>query len=293
MLKRNLIPINYNTPEWAYLLGYLWGDGHISKTRPVTVLGIVQTDYDTIAPIVASLSNNTARVYYPQKRKATWAQSVAIHFCSRDFHTQLTALGYQLKPDQSHVLKRLSPAVHPLFWRGYFDADGTLRTKPHGSEVSICSGYDESWTSVVQMLKQIGASKWRIHQEVTPKGHRCSKIHVERQIDIVLLLQYLYSDRLDLGLTRKQLKANEICASIRESALTSICLRAQKSVNKYRSLITLNGKRQYISGNTTQDLHLNAWALHKKHNTAPFQLLNALGVGENDIIVYTSTGQSD
>lgn len=289
MATPNIITIDYNSPEWAYILGYLWGDGHVTKRKGAIILGIRETDYLQISDIMMKVSNGRVRVYHRKRQKASWTPVVAAHICSTTLWHQMMALDYRAKTDQSLVLAKLSPSLHRLFWRGYLDADGMLRVKDHGAEVSFSSCHDETWDAVAAMLSALGVSKWRIERTIRSNGHKHSKLFIEREMDIVRVLMYLFDGQSQLGLSRKRDKAIEIIESIRAHAISYICIRMQRSGNRFRSLCGASGRRQYVSGATPEELHRKVWALHREHNTKQYQLLAMLGMTEDHVIGYTSS----
>lgn len=295
MSLSNPIVIDYNCPHWAYILGYLWGDGHVPKRRGAIILGIKETDYVIIADSINRISNGRACVYLRKRGQPQWSQCVAIHLSSVVLWDQLSALGYRDKINQTAVLTNLNPTLHSLFWRGYFDADGTLRLKEHGAEVSFCSCYDETWDAVTAWFTQLNLSKWRIERVISKQGHRYSKIHIERELDLAILLKYLYSPGVgeDLGLPRKQTKAQDILAAIHTHALSRIRIRMQRSCFRYRSISKIDGIARYVSGSTPNELHRNVLAMHRARNSTVFRTLKVLGLSEKDIINDTTDETKD
>ncbi len=216
---------NLTKPEFAYFLGFLWGDGHIRKNynakntsfSTLIQLAIQKEDGLEIASIFKNLDFVKIHERTPKNRKTV----LFYHIFSREIYEWLDSFGYSAKSWESpkKLLKKIPDHLKPLWYRGLIDADGSfnfrrqslgkLKNKPYMSCcLSIFSGIEQDWTYMENLYKELDI-KYNIEKRIRKisknKTHHSSQINISKRKDILRFCQYIYKNRETdkIGLERK------------------------------------------------------------------------------------------
>ena len=117
-------------------------------------------------------------------------------FLLLDFHKKSHIGPYKL-------LKKIPKNKQYLFYRGYVDGDGCFYITDKAKQFSIGSTYDQDWSHVETLFKSLKIKKYKIQKNISKLGHKDSRIRISNVDDLTKLVNYLYQDRLDIGLKRK------------------------------------------------------------------------------------------
>jgi hypothetical protein len=203
------------TPMTAYLLGYLWADGHLydyGRNRRITI-SVVENDGIYLLPLFEKTGIWRT---YRHERKTCGPNSkpqLQIYIQDKQLFEWLKDCGYKKKSGKSPnlILNHIPENIHHYFWRGYIDGDGCFYVRPNGKspEFSISSTYNQDWASAKLLCKYLG-----IHYTIRKRIHKLGRgscFIILRRNDIRKLGQYLYKD-FDgiIGLTRKYDKYQKI-----------------------------------------------------------------------------------
>lgn len=210
------------TPESAYLLGFLWGDGYlyhksyVEKRRMKKGISSYQKnsyhvkvecsedDLSSLIPIFEKSGKWTSC----KRQRANRKPQLCLSTCNRGLYDFLRAHNYKIKSGASpEILKIIPEELTHYWWRGYFDADGYIyRIKNNGSgrskQVSISSVYDQDWTETSNLLDKLGV-KYSIRRAIQSEKSRYSEVRFTSNKSTEIFLDYIYSGE-DFGLLRKK-----------------------------------------------------------------------------------------
>lgn len=201
-------PLPISCPYTAYLLGFLWGDGHLRKSSEWNSYSLScelgKADFDELTPLFMSLHqwNLLERERYDKVYCRFYTST------PREMCIALGELGY-LDKHQSHakVLAAITPEHHRLFVLGLFDADGNIyETQGRNGHPCICSHGDQDWSEMQNLLTVAGIGSTVKRRVDKKRGSRFSHLDMDSVANACRLYRYLYVGTPEgLGLTRKRL----------------------------------------------------------------------------------------
>ncbi len=206
---------NITTPEVAYFLGYFWADGYINykmnKTSNcyIVAMEIITEDMQDIWPHLHKIG----KWHTSKRQRKDWKPISMMGTNSKDLYEFLEQNGYKSKSNEGpdKILAKIPENLKACWWRGYFDGDGSLsfgdRLGDKWKSLQFSSTYNYDWTYILTYLKNLGISNPRVRQEISKKGHKCSKLSLYRTKDIKIFTEYLL--RSHIGLSRKTNKIKD------------------------------------------------------------------------------------
>lgn len=188
-----------NTPEAAYLLGYLWADGHLDTSTNTLILDCVSEDIDAIEGAFDATGGWLKRRLARKGKRPTRVISTVNGRLSAFLQRHGFAAKSERSPDS--LLDLIPRHLQPLFWRGYFDGDGCLSGS---TALSVAGSYDQDWTAWERLLGELNV-RYRVvrrHQTATSSS---SCVVISGQANMRTLLAHLYQSYPEdrLGLPRK------------------------------------------------------------------------------------------
>jgi len=216
-LKKILnIPIENikDSPNFLYVLGYIWGDGHIynggiSKTNSVS-LEIVKEDGLDICDKMNSVINWNISYRKRTNRK----EQMCFTINNRIFIEYLVSLNFNKKSfDYPSFIDDISYEMKRYFYLGLSDADGCFYfRKSSCCQYSISSTIDQDWKHIIDIFEYL-CIKYNIKkvESIKKNGNidRHSVVVISNKKDVIKFGDYLYSDSF-IGLNRKYNKYIEI-----------------------------------------------------------------------------------
>lgn len=213
-INYNEIP-NYNfqkidSPEKAYVLGFLLADGYINKKNQIEITVSIN-DKEVIEFISKVLNSNIKENYKFDKKSRTFPN------CStkRVIKDILKFTGGRLKTERHYP--RVKKDLERYLLLGFFDADGCItwgRRKDRNriwQKISFTSSYS-LLEGVQQHLFNIG-----ITTKLRPKSkENCYVIEFANKKDVLKFLDYIYPNNNFIILQRKYLKANALRLELEE-----------------------------------------------------------------------------
>lgn len=195
--------INPNSPYAAYILGIIWGDGHVSRKKCVTVLAMAASDITDIEWVFDSVGVWAKNNHTPKIKK--WKQKTILSIYDKQLAQFLTDNDYYAKSfvSPNKILKIIPEKFHNYFWRGLFDADGNISYRHNASKIS--STYEQDWAALVQLCNFLKISHFKIRRHVNHKNHKSSEFYIGRYHETITFLNYIYKGKnVDkIGLQRK------------------------------------------------------------------------------------------
>lgn len=192
-------------PKVAYLLGLLWGDGHLfnNRTRGVVIESVSEdmNEFEPLFDLTGKWSKST-RTRKGKKKTYTILRAVNL-----SLFNYLSSYDYQEKSFKTAtIINVLNDDIKKYWWRGYFDADGCMYINPKRKTFQLCfaSTYAQDWSFVESKFRELDC-KYSIVRRIKPDGTKYSTITISRRKDCLIFLNYIYDGEL-FGLTRKYKK---------------------------------------------------------------------------------------
>lgn len=193
--------------HFAYLLGFLWSDGHLKKNEDSLTLEIVKKDLDIIRPCLESTGHWIFR--RPRTRLGRQETQTAYNG-DRPFIQFLRLHDFEEKSraSPSKIIKFLKPHLLREFLCGYLDGDGSISfTKPSSGfcafSVSFWSGYHQDWSWLETICHSEGFH-YHLGKRTRPTG-QSSSLTLNGKF-AKTFLDFIYSANYPFSLTRKRSK---------------------------------------------------------------------------------------
>ena len=193
--------INVQTPESAYVLGYMWADGHVKSKHPYYTVTISTTppDSNDVHKIIKKTGN--WNVYqYKHKDNPQWKDSVQMITNNYPLVEFLLKNDYGTKSEASadKILSMIPEHLKHYWFRGLFDGDGYLylNTILHQYQLGIASSFDQDWSFMEMLLKFINV-KYSIKKYISKKHHRSSCLRITSKQGCIIFLNYIYKNSKD------------------------------------------------------------------------------------------------
>jgi intein/homing endonuclease len=204
--------VDLSRPETCYLLGLIWADGCLVKSRENGVpkyrnvaLAMVKEDLDGISWVfdkIGKMSKTHVDPSNPRWKKVTrytiHSTKLAKKLIEYDFHIKSQA-------SPSKIMRDMPKDNVHHFLRGWMDGDGCWSLKRERSAVwSLAGTRDQDWSSIEEILNDMDIRyqiiKYRAKGSLKGGG---SVISVRSIVDIARLGSYVYCGFNGMGLERK------------------------------------------------------------------------------------------
>lgn len=226
MKKINIIHpdflVNLNLPENVYFLGRFWADGHLSKNS--VVLHGVTEDICHLFDFLNRMGIFTIYTRQAMKNGRKFGREASvIHIASK----QLVEFLHQLDGNKksivspSKILNLIAPELQFLFWRGFFDGDGSLYFK-HRFSCAFWGTFNQDWSCLEALLTSLGVSFSKTLYSRKQGKHKSSTIEMRKGLCIKTFLNYLYQDLIGISMPRKFKKFEQFMKVIASKNLKPI-----------------------------------------------------------------------
>jgi hypothetical protein len=184
-----------DTPNKAYLLGFIWADGCIQPNHTLTI-GIHNKDVEILKFFISELQSDN-NIYYRKHKPIA-----VLTFCSKYLCNTLEQLGCNKNKTYDLDFPNIREDLIYDFIRGFMDGDGCICTHTRGNKMYI----NLSFTGTLSMMTSL---KNIFNVDNTIRFYRNSyNIHIGKTNDVLRILNNIY-DNADLYLTRKFNKYEE------------------------------------------------------------------------------------
>ncbi len=241
---------NPNTPQMAYYLGLVWGDGAISKTR--VNISVAQEDGILFLKMIEGVAD--FKIYSYKERKEGLKPIMNIIINNTILVDYLREMDYATKSVSSpkKILETIPKDLHRFFWLGLLDADGSIYQKDSNLRVCYVSAYDHDWSELQAFISSMNCYSG-VFRRTNDRGNS-SSISISSKYDSYLFLSYLYKTRESdgIGLERKYKKFLDF-KSAKNGSSTSKLGFIGVYERSYKGKLTYdvsfrNGKNIFISG---------------------------------------------
>lgn len=199
--------LNITNPEIAYLLGFLWADGHVNLRQ--ASLFIRLEDWLAIEPVASCIPGLTFSTS-PARTRAS--ASGGFYTGHKGFISFLLENDYAIKSTVSptKILSRIPNHLKHYWWRGYADGDGHFHVGKAGRYAIVLAGsFTQDWRDLEDLLKSLNITyhvvrRERMNQQ-SQKMNRDSIVKINNRQGFVALGSYLYQKQETdaIGLPRK------------------------------------------------------------------------------------------
>lgn len=208
--------LNISNKYVAYILGYLWADGHIIQNNSfLTSINLVKEDAEFLYGILNSINGGWTigkeiKKYWKNSRgeikRAQNQRTVRIY--SQELFHFLKENDYGVKSIKSFkkIWSIMPQKYKSFFILGLFDGDGHFnyqfrKNKYHSGEFVITASYDYDWTVLEDYFRKNNI-EFSLYRDVVKLG-KVSRIIVRKKESLYKLYVLLYSDDNFKGLERK------------------------------------------------------------------------------------------
>jgi len=199
--------INPQTPEAAYILGFIWADGYLVKGRKEIRIEILKSDFLTISHLFLPSGKWTS--IPSRKPRKNRKDQLGCCTCNAELYDFLISMDYKSKSNSAcKILSVIPKELHPYWFQGLFDGDGCFyvkETKPRIYQTSIAGPYDQDWSFVENLYKELkinGIVKRRIQQRKNQTSTQSSVIRTSAISDLIKIGDYIYTHGC-IGFKRK------------------------------------------------------------------------------------------
>lgn len=208
-LKYEADQFKINNEFYAYLLGFIWGDGHISKktaknVRYYTSMSIL---YDDGLQICKILDRLKIKYWTGIENRNNYQKLLQIQIRDAGLNYFLYLNDYHIKSNKSpiKILNIIPKKYYYAFYLGLSDADGCWYIKNNVIQYSISGPYYYDWEFITNWFDNIGDITYGITRSNTKYG-KCSIIRSSNKKSIIKIIQKMYKNPNLNGLLRKYAK---------------------------------------------------------------------------------------
>lgn len=193
-----------SSPEYCYLLGLLWADGHI-KLQPSgskrIALEILTSDFNDIS----SLFRGWNIYHRHRKNRQPVTQAVT---SNPELFKFLESYNYTNRTGGTHLPEKIKYSIRNTWYLGLFDGDGCFYYNKYLRHIFISGPKTQNWLFLSNQLDKIGV-KYQIKTRETKIGHKSSILRMWGKSSTKNLIEYLYKYTLPC-IQRKKDKANNM-----------------------------------------------------------------------------------
>lgn len=200
---------NLNSPNKAYILGFLYADGNVGKKKYSISLSLQENDIAILEAIKQEIESEAPLYYrkfekYNDKYGINTRNQWALVLHSKHMYTSLAKLG--IVPNKTHQIvypNFLEEDLHRHFIRGVLDGDGCIH-KPYGNYNKIKSVDINGTKEFCQGLKNIVENVLGIHCSIirTDKNRTTYRSVISGGNQVSKFLDWIYNEA-ELKLERK------------------------------------------------------------------------------------------
>ena len=198
-----------NTPNKAYILGFLYADGHNEISKFTISMSLQEEDKEILEKIRKELCSNKPLEYIDYSNKHDYGYNYKYQFrlnlFSKHMCKSLENIGMKSNKSLSLVFPVIDSKLYSHFIRGYFDGDGSISQNIHNENNRAVLLTITSTNSFCQKIKQICSEQLNLNSYIYDAAchNGITKVFTISGRNVVKqFLDWLYKDA-DLYLERK------------------------------------------------------------------------------------------
>ena len=203
---------NISNSYVAYILGFMWADGHVTNDGRHFNVGGVKEDIDEIESLFFKLGNWGKSIQ--DRSKNGWKTAVYLIGSNKEIYNFLIENDYNKKSKISadKILTKIPDDLKCYFFRGLIDGDGSFYYKDYTRQFALTSSYEQDWGYFEKLCRELGVIyKIRRVTNINKKTNKENKSSVIRILgkEIIKIGEYIYQGD-EFGLSRKLIKYKQI-----------------------------------------------------------------------------------
>ena len=203
---------NITNSYTAYILGFMWADGHVTNDGRHFNIGGVKEDIDEIESLFFKLGNWGKSIQ--DRSKNGWKTAVYLIGSNKEIYDFLIEHDYGKKSKISadKILSKIPNDLKHYFFRGLIDGDGSFYYKDYTRQFALTSSYEQDWFYFEKLCNELEIKfKVRHVTNINKKTNKENKSSIIRILgkEIIKLGEYIYQGD-DFGLSRKLIKYKKI-----------------------------------------------------------------------------------
>lgn len=209
----HLIFQDANIKEVVYILGLLWADGFISKTKTGHLVGCATTETDKEDLEKIFMKTGNWNVYISKnksKEHPTWRRKVQFYTNNKHLFYFLNEMDYRNKtgisPDK--IISYIPENLQCYWWRGFFDGDGCIYTSKNAVQIAFAGPFEQEWKFAENLMEKLKIQTYSSRQNISKKQHKSSQFRFCSKEASKKFLDYIYNgyETDCIGLSRKYQK---------------------------------------------------------------------------------------
>lgn len=252
-----------HTPEFAYLLGFLWADGFIGKIDKSIACSVQSKDKKDISDVFLRTGLWTVRDRIDKIGAKSYPQTLFVAY-DASFHKFLFECGYQNKSLKfsDKVLSILGPTLSKYFIHGLFDGDGHIRSTQYQLSISAHKDYD--WSQLIEYLSVTFQT-----QSIVRRRKNVSTLEISQESHVINFYTNFIKPS-PFGLSRKRDTFLSLFERTKEVMLKKSFVSLKN--NKYTPVVCCQRKTFSLREcNTRKEARDLALAKHKELNSLFYQ----------------------
>jgi len=231
---------NIDTPNKAYILGWIMSDGYVSKNKlkfglkDLEILEFIKSELDS--------GHKISEIFVYDKRTNKTYQQHTLQICSKKISESLNKLGIQQSKSFTVDLPKIDKILYPHLIRGLFDGDGYVGEGKNSAgdlfpRFSLILS-EKLYNSLTPIFNNLNIELKKPDIVAEKNGDLILKLRVYRKKELRCFFNYIYGDGNVSKLNRKYDKFKELLGdsdpinnlTIKKYSLTGELMDTYKSI---------------------------------------------------------------
>jgi hypothetical protein len=229
-----------DTPNKAYILGWIMSDGYVSKNK--LVFGLKDLEILEFIKKEMDSGHKISEVFKYDKRTNKTYQQHILQICSKKISESLNKLGIFQAKSFTVNLPKISKKLYPHLIRGLFDGDGYIGAGKNSAEdlyprFSLIVS-EKLYNSLTPVFNDLGIELKKPNIVAEKNGDLILKLKIYSKKKLRCFFNYIYCDGNVMKLNRKYYKFKELLGdkdpignlTIKQYSLTGELIGTYKSI---------------------------------------------------------------
>jgi len=188
-------------PRSVYILGLLWADGNVSKTRNRITISTTHPDLESIKAATQEVGGWLISHKKAARKKQHWKEQYQLIISNPLFKDFLLKYNYGNKSGGSpkEIIESIPAECRKYWFLGYFDGDGSI--SKDGAVLDLASCYDQNWDFMEDLCGEQNI-EFKIERRSLSRGAG-SVFRFISYANTLAFCRYIYSGE-NLGFPRKR-----------------------------------------------------------------------------------------